>query len=139
MSFTSIERAYLTSQPLGRLATVTAKGTPLIAPVGFQLNPDGTIDIGSPNPEAQRYRNVRASPSVSFAVDDLTPDDPAELKPGWGRGVLITGTAEILTVEIPPVAPDWFSDTIIRIHPRRIRSWHLDPANPDGETRTVTA
>ncbi|MFI1913796.1 PPOX class F420-dependent oxidoreductase [Nocardia sp. NPDC020380] len=138
MPFTAIERAYLTSQSLGRLATVTAKGVPLIAPVGFQLNADGTIDIGGPNPQAQRYRNVRANSNVSFAVDDMTPDDPSEVKPGWGRGVIIRGVAEILTVEVPPVAPEWFSNEIIRIHPRRIHSWHLDPANPNGETRTVT-
>lgn len=54
MPFTSIERAYLSTQSLGRLATVTPGGKPLIAPVGFQLNNDGTIDIGGPNPGLSR-------------------------------------------------------------------------------------
>lgn len=137
MAFTAIERAYLQSQSLGRLATVTAKNTPHQVPVGFRLNPDDTIDIGSPNPNAQRYRNVRANPAVSFVVDDMTPDDPKELKPGWGRGVEIRGIAEILTVEDIPVNPKWFTDRVIRIHPRRIHHWHIDPAKPDGETRSV--
>jgi hypothetical protein len=39
MPFTEIERTYLLTQQLGRLATVTPGGLPLIAPVGFQLNP----------------------------------------------------------------------------------------------------
>jgi pyridoxamine 5'-phosphate oxidase family protein len=137
MPFTPIERAYLTTQSLARLATITPDNKPQARPVGFRLNPDGTIDIGGPNPNAQRYRNVRNNPEVSLIVDDMTPNDPNEVRPGWGRGVEIRGVAEILTVDVPPVNPDWFSKEIIRIHPRRIISWHLDPANPDGESRDV--
>nr|WP_280383826.1 hypothetical protein [Nocardia wallacei] len=74
---------------------------------------------------------------MSFVVDDMTPDDPREVKPGWGRGVEIRGTAEIVTVEDIPVAPEWFSNEVIRIHPRRVHSWHIDPGNPDGESRNV--
>lgn len=137
MTFTAIESTYLTGQRLGRLATVSPQGKPQIVPVSFQLNADGTIDIGGPNPDARRYHNVRANPNVSFVVDDMTPDDPAEVKPGWGRGVEIRGVAEILTVEVPPVAPEWFAEEIIRIHPRRVHSWHIDHATPEGEWRTV--
>ncbi|MFI5779247.1 PPOX class F420-dependent oxidoreductase [Nocardia sp. NPDC051570] len=135
MTFTEVERTYLAGQSLARLATVSPSGKPQIVPVGFQLNPDGTIDIGGPNPEAARYRNVRQNPNVSLVVDDMTPDDPNEVKPGWGRGVEIRGVAEVLTVETPPVAPEWFCKDIIRIRPRRVRSWHIDRANPDGEVR----
>ncbi|AHH20472.1 putative FMN-binding protein [Nocardia nova SH22a] len=137
MTFSPVELDYLTSQPLGRLATVTADGRPQIVPVGFRINDDGTIDIGGPSAAAQRYRNVRNNPNVSLVVDDMTPDDPAEVKPGWGRGVEIRGVGEILDVEVPPVNPEWFCPTVIRIHPRRIRSWHIDPANPDGSARDV--
>ncbi|MEV6773709.1 PPOX class F420-dependent oxidoreductase [Nocardia sp. NPDC051030] len=137
MTYSEAERNYLATQNLARLATVSPSGTPQIVPVGYQLNPDGTIDIGGPTPTAARYRNVRSNPNVSIVIDDMTPDDPKEVKPGWGRGVEIRGIAEILTVEVPPVAPDWFSKEIIRIRPRRIRSWHIDPANPDGVVRDV--
>lgn len=34
----------------------------------------------------------------------------------------------------PRVAP---VKEIIRIHPRRVISWHLDPDNPDGASRRV--
>ncbi|WP_227980746.1 PPOX class F420-dependent oxidoreductase [Nocardia spumae] len=138
MTFTAVETSYLASQSLGRLATVTTDGKPQLVPVGFRVNEDGTIDIGGPSPAAQRYRNVRANPNVSLVVDDMTPNDPDEVKPGWGRGVEIRGIGEILDVEVPPVNPEWFAHTVIRIHPRRIRSWHIDRANPDGGARDVS-
>ncbi|MBF6173673.1 PPOX class F420-dependent oxidoreductase [Nocardia blacklockiae] len=138
MYFTDAELHYLKSQHLGRLATVTPTNHPHQVPVGFRLNPDNTIDIGGPNPNAQRYKNIRQNPNVSFVVDDMTPDDPNEVKPGWGRGVEIRGIAEVVTVEDIPVNPEWFSREVIRVHPRRIHSWHIDPANPDGESRNVS-
>ena len=138
MTFTPAESAYLASQHLGRLATVTADGKPQIVTVGFRINEDATIDIGGPTPTLQRYRNVRANPHVSLVIDDMTPNDPNELKPGWGRGVEIRGAGEILEVETPPVNPEWFSHTVIRVHANRIRSWHIDPADPDGGARNVS-
>ncbi|WP_280259189.1 PPOX class F420-dependent oxidoreductase [Nocardia wallacei] len=137
MPFSEVELAYLSTQRLGRLATVTPASHPHQVPVGFRLNPDGTIDIGGPNPNAQRYRNIRKNPNVSFVVDDMTPDEPGEVKPGWGRGVEVRGIAEIVRVEEIPVNPEWFCDEVIRIRPRRIHSWHIDPANPDGGARDV--
>ncbi|MFF0487459.1 PPOX class F420-dependent oxidoreductase [Nocardia sp. NPDC004068] len=137
MTYTPAEHAYLATQNLARLATVSPSGKPQVVPVGFQLNDDGTIDIGGPTPTAARYRNVRANPNVSLVIDDMTPDDPSEVKPGWGRGVEIRGVAEVVTIEVPPVAPDWFCDQVIRIRPRRVRSWHIDPADPDGGIRDV--
>ncbi|RDI69354.1 PPOX class F420-dependent oxidoreductase [Nocardia pseudobrasiliensis] len=137
MTYTEVERAYLAGQRLARLATVSPSGKPQIVPVGFRLNPDGTIDIGGPRPTAARYRNVRANPNVSLVIDDLTPDDPREVKPGWGRGVEIRGVAEVLRVEVPPVAPEWFCKEVIRVRARRVRSWHIDPGKPEGEVRDV--
>ncbi|QIS14726.1 PPOX class F420-dependent oxidoreductase [Nocardia arthritidis] len=138
MTFTDAERAYLAGQSLGRLATVTAKGAPQARPVAFQLNTDGTIDIGGPDmTNSQKYRNLQKNPQVSLVVDDMTPNEPGEVKPGWGRGVEVRGVAELLTVEVPPIAPEFFSKEIIRIHPRRISSWHIDPADPQGGVRSV--
>ncbi|GAA2064697.1 PPOX class F420-dependent oxidoreductase [Streptomyces albiaxialis] len=140
MIFSEIERTYLEGQPLGRLSTVGSDGAPQVRPLGFRLNADGTIDIGGPAvTRTQRYRNVLANPRVAFVVDDLTaPDDPDAIKPGMGRGVEIRGRAETLAVEVPPVAPEWFGKDIIRIHPTRVMSWHLDPEHPDGQARNVS-
>ncbi|MFC4908095.1 PPOX class F420-dependent oxidoreductase [Actinomadura gamaensis] len=136
--FTAAERAYLATQNLGRLATTGPDGTPNVRPVGFRLNDDGTIDIGGPNNAASRkYRNAQARPNVSFLVDDMTrADDPDAVRPGWGRGVEIRGRAEFVKGRMH-IGEGFFSDDLIRIHPVRIISWHIDPENPDGSSRTV--
>jgi pyridoxamine 5'-phosphate oxidase family protein len=136
--YTDRERAYLAGQSLGRLATIAPDGAVQVRPVGFRLNDDGTIDIGGPNLSAsQKYRNVQNNPVVAFVVDDMTPDEPGAVRPGWGRGVEIRGRAETLTVEEPPLAPGFFSNEVIRIHPRRVNSWHIDPDHPDLLARNV--
>ncbi|MFC5182640.1 PPOX class F420-dependent oxidoreductase [Actinomadura harenae] len=136
--FTAAERAYLTTQNLGRLATVAPDGTPNSRPVGFRLNDDGTIDIGGPdNAASRKYRNAQSNPAVSFLVDDLTsPDDPDAVRPGWGRGVEIRGRAEMVKGEMH-IGKGFFSDDLIRIHPTRIINWHLDPSTPEGTARTI--
>jgi pyridoxamine 5'-phosphate oxidase family protein len=128
MTFTDYELAYLKIQKLGRLATVGPAGPQLTA-LGFSLNDDWTLDIGGPAlSKSQKWRNIAMNPAVSFLVDDMTPDEPGAVKPGWGRGVEIRGEAELLTGHAPPAyGAGWFSNEVIRIHPRRIRSWHLDP------------
>ncbi|MFJ9614188.1 PPOX class F420-dependent oxidoreductase [Streptomyces noursei] len=126
MIFTEREHEYLAAQPLARLATTGPDGCPQVRPVGFRLNDDGTIDIGGPAmARSRKYRNAQARPGVSVLVDDLAPaDDP--IAGGWGRGVEIRGRAEVLTVDVPPVAPEHFSNDIIRIHPQRVIAWNLE-------------
>ena len=71
MLFTQLERTYLLTRDLPRLATIT--------PAGF-------IDIGGPNPNSQRYRNVKTNPNVSLAIDDMTPNAPARSSPAGAAG-----------------------------------------------------
>ncbi|MEW1748920.1 PPOX class F420-dependent oxidoreductase [Streptomyces angustmyceticus] len=126
MIFTEREYEYLAAQPLARLATIGPDSRPQVRPVGFRLNDDGTIDIGGPAmARSRKYRNAQARPAVSVLVDDMAPaDDP--VAGGWGRGVEVRGRAEVLTVDVPPVAPDHFSRDIIRVHPQRIITWNLE-------------
>ena len=50
-AFTRAAVEYLTSQQLGRLATVNGTGEPRVVPVSFQINAElNTIDIGGHNP-----------------------------------------------------------------------------------------
>ncbi|OZM72563.1 pyridoxamine 5'-phosphate oxidase [Amycolatopsis antarctica] len=138
MGLTEVERTYLAGQSIGRLATVGPDGVPQIRPVGFRLNADGTIDIGGPeNARSQKYRNAQSRPRAAFVVDDMTPDDPGEVSPGWGRGVEIRGDVEVLSVRDIPVAPGFFSHDVIRLHPRRVISWAIDHEQPKGTSRTV--
>lgn len=132
MTFTDLELEYLGTQRLGRLATLAPDGFPQNNPVGFRINTDlGTIDIGGHSMgESRKFANVRANPKVSLVVDDLASVDPWRV-----RGVELRGEAEALVDQAP--AMPGMSRELIRIHPRRIRSWGLDPSAPYGSGRTV--
>jgi pyridoxamine 5'-phosphate oxidase family protein len=115
--------AYLSSQRLGRLATVDAHGAPQNSPVGFHYNADlGTIDIGGRNMGATRkFRNLAANPKVAFVVDDI-----ASLQPWRVRCVEIRGHAEALRDQVPYMTG--MSAEIIRIYPERVISFGLEQA-----------
>ncbi len=132
MTFTQMELEYLATQRLGRLATLAPDGYPQNNPVAFFVDAEnGTIDIGGHAlGTTRKFHNVQAYPKVSFVVDDL-----ASVQPWQARGVEIRGEARTLTDQEPPVPG--FSREIIRIRPRRIRSWGLDPANLYGPGRTI--
>ena len=119
MSFTQAELDYLATQRIARLATVAPDGTLQVSPVGFFLNPDGTIDIGgAAMGRTKKFRNVAAAHRAAVVIDDVASFDPWEV-----RGVEIRGSAEAIVDADPPMRG--FSKEIIRIHPERIISWGL--------------
>ena len=112
-AFNETELTYLQGERrLGRLATVGADGTPHVAPVGWNYNPElDTIDIGGREFErSKKYRDVRRSGRAAIVIDDLASVDP------WRpRGVEVRGRAEALSTPRP----------MIRIHPDRVVSWGI--------------
>jgi PPOX class F420-dependent enzyme/OxyR family protein len=59
MPFTTAELAYLSSQALGRLATVGADGVVQVNPVGFRILADGAVVIGGyAMAKTRKFRNV---------------------------------------------------------------------------------
>jgi pyridoxamine 5'-phosphate oxidase family protein len=120
--FTDAEVAYLADQPLGRIATVGADGTPHVVPVGFLLSPDqGVIDIGGlALTGSKKWRDLTANPRVALVVDDLESVDP------WTpRGVEIRGRANLHEAGGRNLGPR-FGQAWIRIHPERIIAWGID-------------
>ncbi|MFD4139990.1 PPOX class F420-dependent oxidoreductase [Streptomyces sp. NPDC058572] len=118
--FSAAERTYLSSQRLGRLATVDPGGQPQANPVGFFPQPDGTVLIGGyALASTKKWRNLKANPKVALVVDDIL-----SVRPWKVRGVEIRGEAELLTG--PHDLGPHFSDELIRIHPRKIYSWGLE-------------
>ena len=118
MTFTEHESEYLRTQPLGRIATASAAGTPDVAPVTFRVLDDDRIEIsGMDNPRTLKWRNVSDTGKAAFVVDDLATTDP--WKP---RGIKIRGTA---TAESEPDGSH-----LIRITPERVWSWGLNPDAP---------
>ena len=132
MIFTEAELAYLDQQRLGRLATRHPDGTLQVSPVGFGVNTElGTIDIGGHDLAASRkYRNVAANGAAAFVVDDI-----ASVQPWVVRCLEIRGSAEV--IENPVDSQANAPGPIIRLHPKRIISFGVDPGNPAAGKRNV--
>lgn len=93
--FSKAETDYLRSQRLARIASVSARGTPEVSPVGFEF--DGNYFwIGSHSQEiffrTRRYKNITGGNGrVSIVIDDL-----ASVTPWRPRGIRVSGTAEVM-------------------------------------------
>ncbi len=118
--FTPEEIAYLQSQRLGRLATVSADGEPHVVPVSFRYNPEhDTIDIGGHRiASTKKYRDALRYGRVAFVVDDVTP-------PWKPRMLEVRGTVEGLPEGGQAIVAS-FSPEMLRITPTRIISFGLN-------------
>ena len=77
--FTQKEIAYIQSQPLARLATVSPSHQPDVAPVGFRFDGDRFSISGFDITRTFKYKNVKAGNAlVSLVIDDLVSTSP-----GW--------------------------------------------------------
>jgi pyridoxamine 5'-phosphate oxidase family protein len=132
MIFSPSELAYLSSQRLGRLATVQPDGTLQVSPVGFTYNAElDTFDIqGYTLSSSRKFRNVADNGRVAFVVDDVASVDPWRV-----RCLEIRGHAEAITSSGDRA--EGIDDAIIRIHPERIISFGIDI--PDQEPHAMTA
>lgn len=132
MIFTEREIAYLEEQLLGRLATVRPDGTPQVNPVSVYYNAKlDTLDIGGHDmASSQKFRNVLARGQAALVVDDVPSTQPWQV-----RCLEIRGYAEALTS--PPDTAARMPGPIIRIHPRRVISFGVDPGNPESGKRDV--
>jgi pyridoxamine 5'-phosphate oxidase family protein len=132
MTLTDAEQRFLARQARGHLATVGPDGIPQVKPLGFTYNETlGTIDLSGYNmADSAKYRNVRSNPRVAFVVDEVT----APTMEG-AHFLEIRGEAETAIGSQDPtghLAPE-----IIRIHPRRVISFNVDPAHPGFAARDV--
>jgi pyridoxamine 5'-phosphate oxidase family protein len=127
-AFSNAELAYLSDQPLGRIATSQADGTLQVSPVGFRHNPElDTIDIsGHGMATSRKFRNIADNGRVAFVVDDL-----ASVRPWRPRCLEIRGHGEV--VDDSPAGP------LIRIYPERIISFGIDEAFTSAQDLTVNA
>ena len=130
VTLTDAEKDFLTRQPRGHLSTIGPDGTPQVKPLGFSYNATlGTIDLAGFNMgSSAKYRNVQANPRAAFVVDEVTEEtmDGAHF-------LEIRGTAE--TVTDPVSTDDHLAPEIIRIHPRRVIAYNVDPDNPGLQRR----
>jgi pyridoxamine 5'-phosphate oxidase family protein len=132
MTLTDAEQRFLDRQPRGHLATIGPDGTPQVKPLGFTYNAAlGTIDIAGFNMGGSaKYRNIQANPRVAFVVDEVT-----EASMEGTHFLEIRGTAE--AVLSPATADGHLAAEIIRIRPRRVIAWNVDPDRPGLLTRDI--
>jgi pyridoxamine 5'-phosphate oxidase family protein len=128
MSFTDDEVAYLHSQRLARIATVSPDGQPDVVPVGYEF--DGThFYVGGLDPaRTRKVRNVAAgSTKVALVIDDLP-----SVQPWTPRYLRVYGTAEVIERHGP-----FGSGVYLRITPTTSWSFNLDgtPFTRDQEVR----
>jgi len=127
MSFTAEETAYLLSQPLARIASVSSDGQPDVVPVGFEF--DGTyLYVGGIDPSStRRARNVRGGNNqVALVIDDLVSVDP------WTpRFLRVYGTAELIERE-GSGSPYFSGRAIMKITPTISWSWNLNAGTSEA-------
>lgn len=130
MTLTDAEQRFLARQQRGHLATIGADGRPQVKPLGFTYNAAlGTIDIAGFNmANSAKYRNVQRNPDVAFVVDEVTAPnmDGAHFLEIRGEAETTLGT---------PDPSNHLAPEIIRIHPRRIVSFNIDPDHPGFAAR----
>ena len=129
MSFTEEEIAYLRTQRLARIATVSADGQPDVMPVGYQF--DGQyFYVGGMNPvKTRKFRNVRAgNTKVALVVDDLVSVNPWTV-----RGLRIIGNAELVVRSEGQFGPGQY----MRITPAVSWSWNLEAHPTTHDQKTV--
>jgi pyridoxamine 5'-phosphate oxidase family protein len=136
MTLTEAEQRFLSAQRHGQLATIAFDGTPQVKPVGFSYNKEfGTIDITGMNmARSAKYKNIRSNPHVAFVAEDMpAPEDGA----AGVRFLEIRGVAEAVTAPPEPQTDGHLAPEIIRIHPRRVLAFNVDPDYPGLQARDV--
>jgi pyridoxamine 5'-phosphate oxidase family protein len=139
MTLTEAEQRFLSAQRHGRLATIARDGTPQVKPVGFSYNQElGTIDVAGMNmARSAKYKNIQSNPNVAFVADDVP--EPERGAAGV-RFLEIRGIAEAVTVPSGPGQPHedgHLAPEIIRVHPRRVLAFNVDPDLPGLQARDV--
>ena len=130
--FTEQELEYLAGQRLGRIATVGQDGQPHVVPTSFRYDPEhDAIDVGGMRmSQTKKVRDVRHGGRATIVVDDVLP-------PWQPRMIEVRGTAEVVPVGGKAFGNN-FEDTIVRITPRRIVSFGINPGEQAPNARSVT-
>lgn len=138
MELSSSIREFLTTQPVGHLATADAGGVPHVVPVCFALVGDAVVIVIDEKPKRttrlKRLRNIEQNPATALVVDVYDADwsrlhwvmvrGPATIEPD---GAGSPAALEALRDKYPQYrAMDLAGRPLIRIQPERVNEWHGD-------------
>lgn len=88
--FTEKETEFIKSQRLARLATISKRGVPDVAAVGYYFDGHYFWVGGNKMTKTMKYWNVKANSKVALIIDELVSHDRLR-----ARGIKIHGTATI--------------------------------------------
>ncbi len=128
---TEQELEYLAAQRLGRIATVGPDGQPHVVPTSFRYSPEhDAIEVGGMRmSQTKKVRDVRRGGRAAIVVDDVLP-------PWQPRMIEVRGTAQVVAAGGKAFG-DNFEETIVRIYPRRIISYGINPGEQAMNARSV--
>ena len=93
LTFSEKEVAYIKSQRLARIATVSKKSQPDVAPVSFEFDGEFFYVGGVNNLATMKYRNVKnGNTKIALVFDDWE-----SLEPWRPRSLKLHGTADVVT------------------------------------------
>jgi pyridoxamine 5'-phosphate oxidase family protein len=123
--FSEKEVDYLNSQKLARIATVSAKGQPDVAPVSFEFDGQHFYVGGLNMAITLKYKNVlNGNKKIALVFDDLE-----SVAPWRPRGIKIHGGAEIVERQ-----GKLGEGSYLRITPEKYWSWGIErPVFEDGK------
>jgi pyridoxamine 5'-phosphate oxidase family protein len=121
--FSEKELAYLRSQRLARIATVSASGEPDVAAVAFKFDGRRFFVGGIDNTHTIKYTNTKATGRAALVVDDYPSASPPQ-----PRGIKIHGKSRLVETD-GYAGPGEY----IEITPERYWSWGIEaPAIDHG-------
>jgi pyridoxamine 5'-phosphate oxidase family protein len=124
--FSENELAYLRTQSLARLATVTPDGQPDVDAVGFEFDGQDFYISGHTLQTSRKYRNVVAgSTRVSLIIDDKETEAP--------RGIKLHGIARVVQRNDPSGPTEYLA-----IRPTVSWHWGIDGPPTFKNGRFVT-
>jgi pyridoxamine 5'-phosphate oxidase family protein len=129
--FTDAEIEYLNATTMGRLTTIGRDSLPHITPLTYVYDPgEDTIDLGGIDfASTKKWRDVQHNQNVAMLIDDASPQG--------AHAIEVRGEAEVHETggsQINPRFPQ-FVEQFIRIRPRYIVSWGIEPdtgMTPEG-------
>lgn len=126
--FSQSEIAYIRSQRLARIATVSPKTMqPDVAAVVYQFDGEHFFIAGLEQEKTMKFRNSRANPKFAFIIDDLE-----SVKPWLPRGIKIHGDVDV--VERPS---EHGSPLHLRLRPRVKWVWGIDEPTLQGKRAVI--
>ncbi len=120
--FSDLDKAFILSHPLGRLATITSDGSPTVVPVTAELRADLTLAVtGFQVTRSVKWHNLARDPRFAYVLDEGIGESAA--------GLLVRGRASLVEDrELIVLLPDHLVSWGIESHPFTRISRHLMPS-----------